>query len=133
MATNQDKIERLIQETIDPVQRATLMILQRIDTATVVNKDTVHVLTERFTEHRDEFLKRQADEDKLFSSFKGAWWAGIALLGVIQLIGGFIVSRAVSDNDEQNRRLSSVERDFAVLQRSVQEHHEVNGRPTVGR
>ena len=134
IVSNEEKIQALIQQTDDPVQRATLMVLQKMDAAMENQIEVTTSIADSLKEHREDMSKRILNEALLLSAFKGAWWAGVLFIGALQVVGGFIVSRAVASNDEQDKRLGVLEKEFAVLNRSVQEHHEsFNGRPTVGR
>lgn len=103
--SNEEKIEALISATTDPVQRATLMVLSKIDVALDANT----AATERIAkgvETVDEQLGRHvADEEKMLASIRGGQWVGGALMTVIVGLGGFILIPHMTINTTQEREI----------------------------
>jgi len=104
---NSEKIEELIQSTADPVQRATLMVLSKIDTALDANT----AATGRIAigvDKVDATLKTHIhDEEVLLSSIQGGQKVGIALTGAIVLLAAYIINLHFSRNDTQDRDIQA--------------------------
>lgn len=132
MTKHEEKIGELISETTDPVQRATLLILAKIDTALESNTHATERIASAFDHHRKEFIAHDKRETEDRAAIKGAWWSGVLFMAALQVLGGYIVSRHLAANDTQDSRLAALEQRISVLESSVKDHHELakrNGKP----
>jgi hypothetical protein len=132
MTKHEDKISELIAETGDPVQRATLLILARIDTALEANTNATERIALVFAEHRAEFTAHDKRETQDRAALKGAWWAGVVFISIVQVMGGYILTRHFNTNDAQDARLMALEQHLSILEATVRTHHDAlrrNGKP----
>lgn len=104
---NAEKIGELIQSTADPVQRATLMVLSKIDVALDANTAaTVRIATG--VDRVDATLTTHIhDEEVLLSSIRGGQRVGVALTGAIILLAAYIINLHFSRNDTQDRDIQA--------------------------
>lgn len=93
------KIEQLLENEEDPRERVRLLVLMRLNDVLVDNVVATRALTEEFREHRVEFASHQkkfdthvVDERLLIAKGRGALWAAVILIGVIQVLGAYIVN-----------------------------------------
>lgn len=93
------KIEQLLENEADPHERVRLIVLMRLNDVLVDNVVATRALTTEFREHRAEFNSHQQrfdthviNERVMIAKGRGAMWAAVALLGVIQVLGGYIVN-----------------------------------------
>jgi hypothetical protein len=124
---NGRRIDDLIEATSDPVQKATLLVLSKIDSALDANTAATNRIAVELAEHRDdvqafrgEFLKHDRIETEQRGRLEGgravaAWMFTviIALISVISAMGGFIIS-------EQRNKLVETERIVGELRLEVQ-------------
>jgi hypothetical protein len=111
---NEDKIEKLIQATDDPIVRATLLVLQKIDVALDSNTAAteriaggVGTLTLTVNQH-------VVDEEKLFASISMAQKVAVVLLSILVSLAGYIVVNHFNKNDAQDVRLNGLEQRMSV-------------------
>lgn len=120
MGGNHDKIDELIGQTSDPIVRATLLVLQRIDRALDENTKATVKLAEDLDEHRKDFRNLSDRELKERAMIRGAWWAGIALFALIQMIGGYVISNKLRADEEQNSSIQRIELRLQMLEYKLQ-------------
>ena len=96
------QFEELISQTEDPVQRGTLIALETIAT--------------EFRLHRETFDTHAANEDRRWSSIRGAWWAFGIIMVAAQTAVGAMVARYVVTSDDQELRLARLERQVHTLE-----------------
>lgn len=124
---HEEKISELIAATSDPVQRATLLILSKIDVALESNTNATERIAVAFDTHRQEFILHDRRETEDRAAIKGAWWAGVIFMSVLQLLGGYILTRHLNTNDTQDVRLGVLEQRLIVLESLVREHAKRDG------
>jgi hypothetical protein len=121
---NRERIQELIQQTKDPVQQATLLVLSNFDSAMESNTRATEAIANQLNEHREEFVSFRDKEWGAFRasvnehiredremkvSIKTGWLAGIMFFSMVNLVGGWLITRAVNSNDEQDRIIRSLE------------------------
>jgi hypothetical protein len=89
------QIEALIEQTGDPVQKATLITLQMI--------------AQEFSLHRQDFAHHAEEEMERWATVRGAWWAFGVVFILAQAVGGWVALRYISNNDDQDARISRLE------------------------
>ena len=126
---NRDRIQELIQQTKDPVQQATLLVLSNFDSALEANTRATEEIVRDLQEHRGEFSEFRAhvhthiNEDRdMKVSIKTGWMAGILFFSVVNLVGGWLITRAVNSNDEQDRIIRSLEITVNQLKADIAAH-----------
>lgn len=130
--TNQEKIEALIAQTKDPVQQATLLVLSKIDVALDANTEATERIAISVSAHREEFRLHDKEELKRMSAMKGAWWAGVLIIGAINSIGGYLLSSHVAQNAAQDSAIMLLKERMAVMEARYNASHPsvVNGEPS---
>lgn len=134
---NRDRIQELIQQTKDPVQQATLLVLSNFDSALESNTRATEAIASQLNDHRGEFVSFR---DKEWGEFRGSvnehiredremkvsiktgWLAGIMFFSVVNLVGGWLITRAVNSNDEQDRIIRSMEITVNQLKADIAAH-----------
>lgn len=126
---NRDRIQELIQQTKDPVQQATLLVLSNFDSALESNTRATEVIATELQSHRIEFSEFRSNvhthinEDRdMKVSIKTGWMAGILFFSVVNLVGGWLITRAVNSNDEQDRMIRSLEITVNQLKADIAAH-----------
>ena len=126
---NRDRIQELIQQTKDPVQQATLLVLSNFDSALEANTRATEEIVRDLQEHRGEFSEFRAhvhthiNEDRdMKVSIKTGWMAGILFFSVVNLVGGWLITRAVNSNDDQDRIIRSMEITVNQLKADIAAH-----------
>lgn len=124
------RIEELIAKTTDPVQQATLIVLSNFDLALDANTKATEAIAKDLTGHRQEFVKFQStvsehmstDRDML-SSIRAGWWVGLMFLSVVNIVGGWIITRAINSNDEQDRSIRDLQMQVRSLESELKYLH----------
>ena len=134
---NRDRIQELIQQTKDPVQQATLLVLSNFDSALESNTRATEAIAQQLQDHRGEFLSfrdkewggfREAvgehirDDRDMKVSIKTGWLAGVLFMSVINIVGGWMITRAINSNDEQDRIIRQLEITVNQLKADVAAH-----------
>ena len=103
---NSRRIDDLIEATEDPVQKATLLVLAKIDSALDANTAATNRIAVELAEHREyvtsfrsEFTKHDKQETEDRAKLVGAKSVGVAMFSIIMVMfslmgamGGFILS-----------------------------------------
>lgn len=94
----QADLDAMVLAENDPSKRANLMVLTAIYRGLVVNtaathevQDNVAKLTSNFNAHVDNFSDHAKTEEALLNKGRGAWFALAWFLGVVQIVGGYII------------------------------------------
>jgi len=126
---NRERIQELIQQAKDPVQQATLLVLSNFDSALESNTRATEVIATELQSHRIEFSEFRSNvhthinEDRdMKVSIKTGWMAGILFFSVVNLVGGWLITRAVNSNDEQDRIIRSLEITLNQLKADIAAH-----------
>ena len=126
---NRERIQELIQQAKDPVQQATLLVLSNFDSALESNTRATEVIATELQSHRNEFSEFRSNvhthinEDRdMKVSIKTGWMAGILFFSVVNLVGGWLITRAVNSNDEQDRIIRSLEITVNQLKADIAAH-----------
>ena len=128
---HQDKIDKLISDTSDPVVRATLLVLSSIDHglekhehALDKNTEATQAIADSFSAHRIDFSQHVLDEQKLLTGVRWAWWSATGMSVAIMLIGSYIGSLVMAgiERDSQQikfntQRLTTLETKVSDLER----------------
>lgn len=120
---NNSKIDDLIQQTKDPVQQATLLVLSNIDHALFANTKATLALADDFAVHKTEFREHKTAVDNhiatdrtMMASIRGAWWAGVILVTGLQLLGGLVIANYIKANEKQDERLDRLVEQYVQQQ-----------------
>lgn len=116
MNGNHEKIEALISQTQDPVVQATLLVLSKIDYALDSNTEATQEIAKELSEHREDFRKHALEDTKRLAGLKGAWWAGVALIGAINLLGGYLLQAHVTQNTAQDTAISDLKSRLLIIE-----------------
>jgi hypothetical protein len=126
---NRERIQELIQQAKDPVQQATLLVLSNFDSALESNTRATEVIATELQSHRIEFSEFRSNvhthinEDRdMKVSIKTGWMAGILFFSVVNLVGGWLITRAVNSNDDQDRIIRSLEITMNQLKADIAAH-----------
>ena len=126
---NRERIQELIQQAKDPVQQATLLVLSNFDSALESNTRATEVIATELQSHRNEFSEFRSNvhthinEDRdMKVSIKTGWMAGILFFSVVNLVGGWLITRAVNSNDDQDRIIRSLEITMNQLKADIAAH-----------
>lgn len=102
--SNHDRIEELIGQATDPVQRAMLMLFVKLGHEIDENTQATRRIAMALEAHKDDFAQHTVrfdqhvlDEKSMLASAKGAWWASTLLIGCVMALGVYIV-KGFSDN-----------------------------------
>lgn len=123
------RIDDLIEQTSDPIQRATLLVLAKIDTAIDSNTRATERIAVEFTEHREEvqlfrseFAKHDVQEQRDRAAIQGGRWVAqmmfgviIALMTVISAVGGYVLSKHDSEFTELRSTVHKLNSEVTIL------------------
>ena len=115
----EERIEHLISEEEDPKEKIRLLLMMRLNTTLVDNVVAVRKLTESFSEHRTEFEDHVRKDLKAMYFRRGAVWASIGLLGIIQSLCLYLVFQHI-DFDRQVHKV--VEEHSVFIAGHIQHH-----------
>jgi hypothetical protein len=90
-------IQRLIEDEPDARERIRLLILLQLNSTLVDNVVAVRELTKEYKGHREEF-EQHVEKDRLMVAYgRGALWAAVILVGVIQVMVGFVLKQHMEE------------------------------------
>lgn len=123
MESNLETIESLIQEATDPMQRAMLLVLGRIDTALSAQTHAVESIARSFDAHRTEFTEHRQEEERLLASIKGGWRSASAIGSVVFVailgLAGYIFNDHVRANQSDSDRVAGLVVRVAAMEAQV--------------
>jgi DnaJ-domain-containing protein 1 len=128
--SSHQKINELIEATEDPVQRAVLLVLANIARDLDNNTIATQRIAEAFDNHREDFQRHDIAEAKDRAYIRGAWWAGVIFVSLMQTVGGWIIWRGVTSNDTQDTVLQQLDKRISVMEARVSAHLELLQRPS---
>lgn len=117
---NEKRISELIEMTSDPVQRATLLVLHKIDSGLHANTVATLHIAESFEKHRKDFEDYRRAEEMSRANVKGAIWGGMAVIGLLQLVAGALLGVYIRANDQQDMKIEAAHAELRLLDKRVQ-------------
>jgi hypothetical protein len=120
----QQQIEELIVAASDPKDKAFLLIMNKIAVSLDTNTSLTQMLSDDFKSHTLAFSEHERKELELINQGRGGFRVALALLAVLQVVIGFIITNTLTD-------IKSMRQEVTVLQREVaihKEHHIVDER-----
>jgi hypothetical protein len=93
----QDEIEELIAQENDPKERVKLLLINRLIISIGEYSKRVDVHITNFDEFTKIVEKHMSEEDIRLNQSKGAWRFATPLLGVAQLVVGWMLVAALDD------------------------------------
>jgi hypothetical protein len=109
------RIHELIEEAEDPVQRATLLILSRIDVALEANTQATERIASSVVAVDAKLVGHIHTVSNVMSAVKGGQYVGAFLLSALLLLGGYILNRYATQVDRQEQSLLIIDRQLASL------------------
>lgn len=113
----QQQIEDLILSATDPKDKAFLLIMNKIAISLDTNTFLTQGLSDDFKAHTAAFKVHEAAEAKLINQGKGGVRVAIGLVGVIQVLFGFIIS-------DQLGEIKNIRQELTVVVNKVLIHQE---------
>lgn len=113
----QQQIEDLILAASDPKDKAFLLIMNKIAASLDTNTTLTQELSNEFKAHSDAFKLHESRESRILNKSRGGVLVGLYMLGIIQVLVGFVVS-------DQLAELKSLRKDLTEIGRSVLVHTE---------
>lgn len=127
-----DEIAKLLENAQTPTERATLLVLYKIQqNLTSINKEFVEHRVE-FAEHRTAFTNHVTDEQKLLNKGIGGWMVMSVFLATALSVSGWYISHHIIDLntaqqitiDINTNRITALE----TLIRDYQDNHSSDSR-----
>lgn len=118
--TNEDKIDALIGMTEDPVQRATLMVLAKIDSALDANTAATQRIAASMEDMDSKLETHVVDEERILYAVRGGQYVGGVMLSVILAMGWYTVNKHFERNDSQDVAIAATREEVLLLKRQVE-------------
>ena len=130
---NSRRIDDLIEATEDPVQKATLLVLSKIDSALDANTAATNRIAVELAEHRDyvtlfrnEFTTHDKRETEDRAKLVGAKSMGVAMFSIIMVMfsiigamGGFILTDHRSKLQEAERNVLELRLEMSRIKSEI--------------
>ena len=115
----QQQIEDLILSASDPKDKAFLLIMNKIAISLDTNTFLTQGLAEDFKFHTEAFKSHERDEAELINQGKGGIRVAIALVGIIQILFGFIITNQLTNIKDIRQELTVVTNGVLVHQEQL--------------
>lgn len=119
-AGQERRIQELIEAAEDPVQRATLLILSRIDVALEANTQATERIASSVVAVDAKLVGHINTVSNVMAAVKGGQYVGAFLLSALLLLGGYILNRYATQVDRQEQSLLVIDRQLAALAQLIQ-------------
>jgi hypothetical protein len=113
----QQQIEDLIVSATDPKDKAFLLIMNKIAVSLDTNTFLTQGLSEDFKAHTNAFKLHEVAEAELINQGKGGVKVALALVAIIQVLIGVVVTNQLSEIRDMRQELTA-------LTSKVTVHHE---------
>lgn len=117
---NEKRISELIELTSDPVQRATLLVLHKIDAGLHANTKVTMDMAEAFETHCKAFEDYRRKDEMQRAGVRGAIWGGMAIVGLLQIIAGALLGVYIKANDIQDLRIEAAHVELRAMDKRLQ-------------
>jgi hypothetical protein len=115
----QQQIEELIVAAENPKDKAFLLIMNKIATSLDANTHLTKALSEDFKSHTIAFSEHERKEMELINQGRGGFRVALALLAVLQVFVGFIITNTLTDIKNMRSEVTVLQREMAIHK----EHH----------
>lgn len=122
----QQQIEKLILSASDPKDKAFLLIINKIAISLDTNTFLTQGLSEDFKAHTAAFKLHETTEEKLINQGKGGLRVAIALVGIIQILFGFIITDQLTEIKNIRQELTAVVSKVLLHQEQIRSLHTPN-------
>ena len=113
------QIDDLIVATDDPKDKAFLLIMNKIATSLDTNTSLTRALADDFKSHTVAFSEHERKEMELINQGRGGFRVALVLLGVLQVVVGFIINNTLADIKDMRQEVTQLQRDVSTHR----EHH----------
>lgn len=110
----QQQIEELIVAATDPKDKAFLLIMNKIATSLDTNTALTRALSTDFKAHTTAFEDHERKEMALINQGRGGFRVAMGLLGVLQILIGFVITNTLADLKDIRQELTILQREVAV-------------------
>ncbi len=129
----QEQIEKLIAQASDPKDRVFLMIMNKMASSLDVNTELTRTLSEELKTHTTKFDLHEKKEEKIYNRGWGVAWAGVALIGAIQVLGTFILLKHFAETEQMREELNQAITDIATHKEHHRQEERFRDGPKVGK
>jgi hypothetical protein len=120
----QQQIEDLIVAASDPKDKAFLLIMNKIATSLDANTSLTKALSDDFKSHTVAFSEHERKEMELINQGRGGFRVALALLAVLQVFVGFVITNTLADIKDTKQDVITLQREVAIHK----EHHALEER-----
>ena len=110
----QQQIEELIVAADDPKDKAFLLIMNKIAVSLDTNTSLTQMLSDDFKSHTLAFSEHERKEMELINQGRGGFRVALALLAVLQVVIGFIITNTLSDIKDMRQDVTVLQREMAI-------------------
>lgn len=104
----QHQIEELILSAVEPKDKAFLLIMNKIAISLDTNTQLTQNLSNDFKAHTKAFDTHETAEAELINQSRGGIKVALALIGIIQLLLGFVITNQLSEVKDIRQELTTV-------------------------
>lgn len=111
----QEQIEDLIVASVEPRDKAFLLIMNKIAATLDTNAALTRALSNDFKAHTAAFSDHEKKEMALINQGKGGFRAILAVLVILQIVIGYVITNTLADIKDTRQEVSALQRDMANI------------------